>query len=67
MSSGKSRFLVRWLGYEPDEDTWENAENLGEKAGQILAEWYRKCQAIEDAVTMVACGEFPKQNPFLEV
>lgn len=67
MSSGKSRFLVRWLGYEPEEDTWENAENLGEKAGQILSEWHRKCQAIEDAVAVVASGKFPLQGYCLEV
>ena len=62
MSSGKSRFLVRWLGYEPDEDTWEGAENLGEGAGQILTEWHRKCQTIEDAVAMVARGKFPPKK-----
>ena len=62
MGSGKSRFLVRWLGYAPDEDTWEGAENLGESAGQALAEWHRKCQAIEDAVSMVACGNFPPKK-----
>ena len=54
----KSKFLVRWLGYEPDEDTWEDTENLREFAGLALAEWHRKCQAIEDAVGIIACGEF---------
>ena len=62
MSSGKSRFLIRWLGYEPDEDTWEDVDNLGESADQILANWYKKCQVIEDAITMVASGKFPPKK-----
>jgi hypothetical protein len=61
MSSGKSKFLVRWLGYEPDEDTWEDAENLGESAGKSLVDWHRKCQAIEDAIAMIASGKFPSK------
>lgn len=62
MSSGKSKFLVRWLGYEPDEDTWEDADNLGESASQTLTDWHSKCQAIEDAITMVASGKFPPKK-----
>ena len=62
MTSGKSKFLVRWLGYEPDEDTWENAENLGESAGKILADWHRKCRAIEDATTVIGNGELPPKK-----
>lgn len=62
MSSGKSRFLVRWLGYEPDEDTWEDAGNLGEFAGQVIVDWHRKCQTIEDAVVMAASGKFPPKK-----
>ncbi len=27
---GKLEFLVRWLGYEPEEDTWEPAVSLGD-------------------------------------
>lgn len=61
-SSGKSRFLVRWLGYQPDEDTWEDAQNLGESAGQALADWHRKCQTIEDAVAMIGNGKYPPKK-----
>jgi hypothetical protein len=61
MASGKS-FLVRWLGYEPDEDTWENAGNLGESAGQVLAAWHKKCQAIEDATTAIGNGKLPPKK-----
>ena len=62
MASGKSKFLVRWLGYEPDEDTWEDAQNLGESAGKVLTDWHRKCRTIEDTVAMVGNGEFPPKK-----
>lgn len=27
-SQGKRQFKIRWKGYRPDNDTWENEENL---------------------------------------
>jgi len=63
MATGKYKFLVRWLGYEPDDDTWEDGQNLGEFAGQILTDWQKKCQAIEEGVTMIGNGKFPPKNP----
>lgn len=27
-SQGKRQFKIRWKGYEPDNDTWENEEDL---------------------------------------
>ena len=35
---GKMRYLVRWKGYDPEDDTWEPIENL-DNADELLAEF----------------------------
>jgi hypothetical protein len=35
-------FLVRWLGYSPDYDSWEPLDNLLPGAIEIVKEWDRK-------------------------
>lgn len=35
-------FLVRWLGYSPDYDSWEPLDNLLPGAIEIVNEWDRK-------------------------
>jgi hypothetical protein len=35
-------FLVRWLGYASDYDSWEPLENLKDGAIEVVREWDRK-------------------------
>jgi hypothetical protein len=35
-------FLVRWLGYSAEHDSWEPLENLEEDAIEVVREWDRK-------------------------
>lgn len=42
-SNPKQRvFLVRWLGYTSDYDSWEPLENLKDGAIEVIREWDRK-------------------------
>jgi hypothetical protein len=42
-SNPKQRlFLVRWLGYTSDYDSWEPLENLKDGAIDVVREWERK-------------------------
>jgi hypothetical protein len=38
---GKDFYLVRWKGYDQDEDTWEPREELEENASEILADYLK--------------------------
>ena len=39
---GKTQYLVKWLGYEDKENSWELAENLSpETAGKIEEYWQK--------------------------
>jgi len=42
-SNPKQRlFLVRWLGYAAEYDSWEPLENLKDGAIEVIKEWDRK-------------------------
>jgi len=42
---GKEKFLVKWMGYMAEEDTWENRENL--KNAKELVEEFEKIYGKE--------------------
>ena len=35
----RTEYQVRWVGYEPSDDTWEPFENLGSNADELVAEF----------------------------
>src|SRR5579862_7437067 len=40
-------FLIRWLGYTPDYDSWEPQENLEPDAIEVVREWDRKKKILQ--------------------
>jgi Chromo (CHRromatin Organisation MOdifier) domain len=43
----KRMFLVRWLGYTADYDSWEPLENLEDGAIEVVREWDRKRKQMQ--------------------
>ena len=39
---GKLRFLVRWAGYDESHDTWERADEIEERAGEAVEDFYQR-------------------------
>jgi hypothetical protein len=39
--NGKDFYLVRWKGYDQDEDTWEPVSNLEETAAEMIAKYHK--------------------------
>ena len=44
--NGKDFYLVRWKGYDQDEDTWEPVSNLEETAGEMIAKYHKNLWEI---------------------
>jgi hypothetical protein len=38
---GKDHYLVRWKGYDQDEDTWEKGEDLEDGAAEMIADYHK--------------------------
>ena len=36
---GKTQYLVKWLGYEDEENSWEPAENLSPETAEKIEEY----------------------------
>jgi len=44
---GSVKYLVRWKGYGPQEDSWKDAQQL-KHARQLLAEYEERCRRVEE-------------------
>jgi hypothetical protein len=40
-------FLVRWVGYTSQQDTWEPLDNLKDGAMEVVREWDRKKKQVQ--------------------
>ncbi|VDB96197.1 unnamed protein product [Peniophora sp. CBMAI 1063] len=51
------RYLVRWEGYSPLDDTWVPESNLEESSREVLEEYKAKIQLIEDMRALYIKGK----------
>ena len=57
----KHEFLVRWLGYGPEHDTWEPKENL-QNCQESLGRYCKSLQQTQSAHEKVSWGTKRQEN-----
>eukprot|EP00966_Prymnesium_polylepis_P253050 5849037-Prymnesium_polylepis.1 len=61
MHRGRRQYLVRWLGYESDEDTWEDGRNIHDP--ELKAALYERERASKRASDEVTQDSAPQSIP----